>query len=79
MEALFNSVGGVLLLIFATCFGYMLLIKVISKVYHWIRWQRMNPIERRYEKIRQQRRRNYNASRKKKYDISPDSPGVDCD
>ncbi|MFC7688069.1 hypothetical protein [Ureibacillus sp. GCM10028918] len=71
MESLFSSFFGVMVIIFA----YMLLVKIISKVYHWIRWQRMNPTERKYEKIRQQRRRNYNASSKKSYDASP--PGGD--
>ncbi len=37
--------------------------------------QRMNPSERKYEKIRQQRRCNYNASSKKSYDASPPGGG----
>ncbi|KGR75143.1 hypothetical protein [Ureibacillus sinduriensis] len=71
MESLLGSFIGVIIIIF----GYMLLVKIISKVYHWMRWQRMNPTERKYEKIRQHRRRNYNASGKKSYDASP--PGGD--
>ncbi|WP_274310049.1 hypothetical protein [Solibacillus daqui] len=74
MEFLFSGFFGLLIIGFV---GYVLLLKIISKVYHWIRWQRMNPTERKYEKIRQNRRRNYNASSKKSYDSSPEIPGGD--
>ncbi|HWL24935.1 MAG TPA: hypothetical protein VNR38_14505 [Ureibacillus sp.] len=74
MDFLFNSVYGVLLVILIAGFGYVLLIKVISKIYHWIKWQRMNPTERKYEKIRQQRSRDHNANSKKSNDSSPYIP-----
>ena len=75
MDFLFNSFFGVIILGIAAYLIYMLLIKTVSKVYNWIKWQRMNPTERKYEKIRQNRRRNYNGSSKKSYNNSPDSPG----
>ncbi|CAM5223361.1 hypothetical protein UACE39S_00632 [Ureibacillus acetophenoni] len=74
MDFLYNSFYGVLLVFIIACFGYVLLIKVLSKIYHWIKWQRMNPTERKYEKIRQKRSRDYNASRKKSNDSFPYIP-----
>jgi hypothetical protein len=74
MKFPFDNFLGAIILAVVAYFGYMLLLKIITKVYHWIRWQRMTPTERKYEKIRQNRRRTINANRKKSYDASPDSP-----
>lgn len=74
MDFLFNSDIGVILVVVAAIFGYILLTKVISKIYNWIKWQRMNSTERKYEKIRQQRKRNQNASSKKSNDSFPYIP-----